>query len=692
MKAIDRNFIGLPWKAGGRSFEGVDCVGLAWLWLIGPGDKSFAPPKSSRSKRAADVLQAHCKPGEMARGDVVLFSKRGRICHVAICLGEGKLLHSVRCGSRVDNGPTLLARSGYQLAGVIEGNNIEAVAAVLADKRLGEPSTIALLVISILLSAVSALMAPSLAGFKSKNGRYGENALITQRSPEIPLPDLLGQVVVAGNGVYQQLPDKGSVSEPQKWNQVIVLSSGPVDLIDSTTGIRIKGVDYSDASLFAGTNDGMALNPAQTKAEAVTGTISSDTLVPSISIYDGAHAISVPVDIRASYDRTFPLYGFSGSAYLVLRLINGTTFANFNVTARVRGRKLRTFNTSGFIVSTATAEALGTGDSVTVRFKLAFDDIVAVSSLTVGATSYTEISASSQSGNIYALNRTKGYVEFLTAPGASAITITYTYYARAWSQNPAAMVVYVLTENLRGRGFDAGRINWAAMVAARDYFDETVTWANGNGVTSAVRYAANYAIDDRKPITDHLRAILEACNSMLFLSNGQFVLKPRTAESSVFSFDTSNILVTDDGESTLEVTPEDRSGKPNRVRLFYHSDENLNAESDTPADDEDDQQSRSARLGNNGIVPKDLKLVAVTSLPQSERLGEMFVREQTGGKRVLKWTANIQGLALQPMDVVDVTHPILETPMEVRIDELEHDEQDRLVITAREYVESAVDL
>lgn len=695
MNAADRKYIGLPWQAGGRSRAGVDCVGLAWLWLTKEGGLNFPAPESERNKRCGEVLQARCKQSAWERGDLVFFKKRGHIVHVAVHLGEGKLLHILNgYESRVDNGMKLLERAGCYFAGVIDRRDVEGMVAAMADPWLGSPGTIILLIVSIALSAISALMTPSLSGFKSKNGRYGAGALVTQRNPEVPLPDILGQVVVAGNGVYQQLPDRsGTTSNPQKWNQVIVLASGPITEFDANTGLRIKGVDYSDKYFFDGTNvDGIFLSPAQTKAEAVTGSINSDSNVPSLTLYDGTHDISVPVDVRAQYDRGFPIYGFSGTAYLVLRAMHATTFANLNFTVRVKGRALRTFDEDGFIVNSVSSENAGTGDGVTVRFKLDFEDIVAVSAVTAGATSYTEISASNQSGDIFSVNRTKGYIEFITAPASGTISVSYTYYDRAWSNNPAVQVAYLLTENRRGRGFDASRIDWVAMVAARDYFDETVSWTNGGGVTSEARYVSNYAIDDRKPIVDHLRSVLDACNAMLFLSNGKFVLRPRTAEASVFSFDTSNILVGDEGESSLEVTYEDRSGKPNRAKLFYHSDENLNAESDTPADDEDNQNARSARLGNGGVVDRDLKLPAVTTLTQAERLGEMYVREQTGGNRVLKWTANIRGLALQPMDVVEVTHPALEGALDVRIEELEHDENDRLVITAREYVPSAVDL
>lgn len=699
MHASDRNYLGLPWQDGGRTFAGVDCVGLAWLWLRENKFVTGSAPKSDRSKSAATVLQGSCRkaaPEAWERGDVVFFAdKTGRLAHVAIYLGSRRLLHILTgCTSRVDTGTELLRRLGLKPAGAVSPENVPALAEALADPALGDANTIVLLVVALALSAASALLAPSLSGFKSRYGAYGDAALLTQRNTEIPLPDVLGEMVVAGNNVYQELPDKGAaVSDPQKWNQVIVLASGPVSLIDSNTGIRIKGVDYSDTGFFNGTNDGMALNPDQDKDNAVTGTISPDSNVPSLTLYDGAHGITVPVDIRASYDRTFPVSGFPGCAYIVFRFMDSTKFSNFNLTCRIQGRKCRTFDADGFVTATASAESLADADGSKVRFKLAQTDIVSVASVTVNGTSYSEISASAQTGNVYQLNRTKGFLEFITAPAAAAtILITYDYYVRAWSDNPAMHIIYLLTESLRGRGFDENRIDWASAVDARDYYDESITWHTSNGAVTGVRFKTDYAVDDRKPIQEHLQALLDGCNSILFLSAGKLFLKPKKDEATVFAFDDTNIVVDADGSSTFVVEYEDRATKANRIRVFYHSEDTLNAETEAKADDEDNQIAREARIGNDGVVEKNLKLPAVTNQSQAERLADIFVRDQTGGNRILKWKTNIKGIPLQPGDLVTVDVAVLTSPVTVRIESFEFDEEDRMEISGREFVAAAVSI
>ena len=701
MSLDDEFFVNLPWKEGGRTLSGgVDCVGLAWLWLREncPGFHGDCP-KSDKSVDLEALLQGRFKKDEMMRGDVVFFreKKSGKILHVGIWLGENRLLHILYGGtSRIENGFKLCERVGLTAIGAVSSSNVELIGAALADKNLGGWPVVIGIALSLLLSVASSFLMSTASGFRNKFGQYGPNALITQKNPEIPLPDMLGRVVRAGNSVYQQLADRNANTTAANavWNQVVVLGSGPVNLIDYLTGLQINGTTFQDSSFYSGSNViGLFVNPTQDQANAVTGTIYSNSNVPSVTLYNGHHDISVPVDVRASWDRNFPVYGMSGCAYLAFRLFDSSKFSGFNLSCFVKGRNCRTYNSSGFITATATSEAVGTGDGTTVRFKLANWDSQSLTSLTVGGATYTPISATNQSGNVFQLNLTKGFVEFTTAPAAAAaIVATYNYYVRAWTQNPADHLVYLLTENGRGKGFPGDRISWADFVAAQTYYNATVTWADAYGTFTGARYVTNYSLDDRKSIQDHMQAILDGCNSSLFLSGGLFVLRPRQAAGGgdpVFSFDSTNLVVESSGDSSFVAELMDRATKPNRIKIFYHDDNAYQAESETDSDDEDNQLQRAARVGNQGVVEQQLKLPAVTNLQQAERLAETFVAEQTGSVWILTWKTTIKGLALQPGDLVNVTHPSLPATMMVRIETIDHDDQDRLLFTGSQYAAQA---
>jgi hypothetical protein len=690
MKSSDNKYVGLPWKDGGRDFHGVDCVGLAALWLKEHHGFEVPPPDSQQDGEATEILKGRTfDAAKLERGDVVFFAnKAGTIRHVAIWLGDGKNLHIVKgFAARVDTGFRLHQRCGNHPVAALKPHEAELLAKVLADGAVRWEFAI-MAVISIALSVISALLMPRLARSGNKYGRYGFDSLITQTSTEIPLPDLLGAVVVAGNSPYTQPSDKSlsATATSQRANRVVVFASGPVEGVDfELVGIKINGLSYTDAYFRNGSKiDGFIYDPEQTKAMACDGTFDSDTYVPSLTFYDGTHDISVPVDVRADYDRNFPVYGFSGCCYAVFRLIDSSKFSQLNITTKLKGRKFRTFDADGFIETTVTSEAVGTGDASTRRFKLDFDDIKSVSAVTVNGVSWTELSASNQTGNVFAVNRLKGFLEFPdNIPGSThAIVATYIYYPRIWTQNPASHLLYLLTEIGRGNGYDASKINFETFVEAADYFDETVDWVNSNGVTSGPRYTTNYAVDFRKPIQEHMRALLDACRSVIFVSGGQFVLKPIQADASVFSFDTSNIVK--DSFSSLLV---DRAEAPNRIKAFYHSSDTYQAETEAVREDTADQFARETRAGNGGVVEENLKFPAVDNQSQAERLAEIYLRSQINSRWRCSLKTTVQGLALEVGDVVDITHPSQPTwaAKLFRVEDTKLDEDDRLELQLSEY-------
>jgi cell wall-associated NlpC family hydrolase len=690
MKPTDKPYLNLPWKDGGRTRAGVDCVGLAVLWLEAHFNFRAPVPADRPAGRATELLRdRNFHPAQLERGDVVFLADRaGQIRHVGVWLGGGKLLHTLRgFSSRADNGFTLVQRLGLKPVAAVKPEEAEVLSEALADQQVGDVTTAVYFAISVALSVASALLMPKLARFGNKYGRYGFDALVTQTSTEIPLPDVLGAVVLAGNSPYTQLSDKNvsATATAQRANKIIIFSSAEAEGLDlDRVSLTINGLSYSD-KYWKNTAAvvGFVLDPEQTKAEAHTGTVQGQTNCPSISFYPGAPGTSVPVDIRASYDRTFPIYGFNGCCYAVFRLIDSTKFPQFNVTVRIKGRKCRTFDASGFVTSNEVYSEAADGTSV--RFDLGGQEIKQINSVEVDSNAFTEMSAANQTGDVYSVNRTRGYVEFLTAPTAALVVdVDYDIYVRDWSENPAALILYLLTENGRGCGFDESMIDFASFVAARDYYDQSITWYNSNGVNTGKRYTANYAVDFRKPVQEHLRALLEACRSVLFLSNGQFVLKAIRDGSSVFSFDEDNIL-RDSFVSELL----DRAERPNRIKAFYHSADTYNAETEVMREDAADQAERESRAGNGGVVEENLKFPAVDNQSQAERLAELHLRGQVAARWACSFKTTIQGIALEVGDVVDVTHSSQPTwaAKLFRVESTALGEDDRLELELGEYFE-----
>jgi hypothetical protein len=210
------------------------------------------------------------------------------------------------------------------------------------------------------------------------------------------------------------------------------------------------------------------------------------------------------------------------------------------------------------------------------------------------------------------------------------------------------------------------------------------------GTFTQPRYQTNYSIDERKAIQDHIQAILDGCNTMLFCSNGQFIMQARQAQSSVFSFNTSNILLDTNGSSTFQSELTDRSGKPNRFHFFFQSSNSFNAETEVIVEDTFNQQQRAPRLGNGGIVEENFKYPAVTNQQQAEFLANMLLREGLDSNYLYSWKTSVKALAIQPGDLVDVTHPSIPGITKyLRVESIDQDENDYLSFTASEYAPAA---
>jgi hypothetical protein len=510
------------------------------------------------------------------------------------------------------------------------------------------------------------------------------------------LPDLLGGLHLAGNAVYQTPVDKTqTISDPnrQKINRVIIFSNGPAS---GFSELRINGLPSHSRAYSGDTTvlGGFQVSPG-TVAKAVDGDYSPlSGLWSSFDSYLGTHDISVPADIRASYDRDFPVYGFAGSAYIVLRFIDSTKFqSGLNATVFAIGHSVRTFNASGFITNTVVSESLAGADGTKVRFKLAQSDVKSITSITVNGTSFSELSATNQVGNIYHLNKTKGYVEFLSPPSAGAtILVTYIYYVRSFSSKPAEQLAYLLTEVLRGKGMDESKINWPSFADLLSYCQETITWNSGSrGPLTGERFISNYVLDARKPLIDHIEPLLNACHAGLFISGGKFCVRARKPGTSVFSFNETNILVDKSGRSLFSSEQIDRAERPNRVHVLFRSAQTFSAETSVMADDVASQEERAPRIGNDGVVEEFLNYPAVSDEGQAERLAQTVLVEEVAIVWAIELKTTIKGLALEPFDIIDVTH--LSQPNWLgklfRIESITQDEEDYIVIKATEYIEHA---
>lgn len=702
----------VPWKPCGRTREGADCVGMVILYAATLGIEIPPFDRTPYGVRAADFQSCLDPLGDIKEpGYCILFANpQGKLFHCAVTTKEGRFLHATYGGARLDPNLVLMQRIGLTPVGKVPLADTERLTRALRESGVGWVAAI-LIAIAVVSLVASVLLMPKLGNNVGTPGRYGFDGLETTATGEVPVPDLLGKTWLAGNLIYNEMSDQNqAVSTPsaQVASHIVAFASGPLtDFGFATYEFRLNGYGWDNSYWFYDGSTGVSgfkVNPTQDKANAVLGNIGSETSMPSVTVYDGS-AITPPVDVRAQYIRTAPLYGFKGLGYAYFRLFDSTKYGSFNLLCRITGRAVRQFTTAGWVRTTVTNEAVGTGDGATVLWPLAHRDIEAVSAVTVGGTTYTLLSATNQGSQTYWLNKTYGYLQFTTAPASSAaIVCSYDYFPRAFTQDPASHIAYLLTELYRGKGLPETKIDWQSFVDAQTYFADTLTtpdiWNsivydnayNSTGGAfdplvatppdSGSRYTTNYVLDARQSVLDHLKALTDACASSLVLAGGLIKLKTTQPGTSIASFNASNIL-----EKTFQAELLDRTDRANRLVCTYRDASLFSAQVAVHVDDALDQQSRLGIAGNGGVIEQALSFPAVDSPSQAFRLGSQTVTELTQVHWQGKFTTTLIGLPLEPGDIIDITYPSMPTWQAklARVDQIDHDAQDRLVVSWSEY-------
>lgn len=208
---------------------------------------------------------------------------------------------------------------------------------------------------------------------------------------------------------------------------------------------------------------------------------------------------------------------------------------------------------------------------------------------------------------------------------------------------------------------------------AADYCDEEISFLDASGaVIKAKRFELNMVIDQKNNALDWLQEILANFQGYLTLTNGKFKLHIEQQTDIAYKFN-------DDNCSDLSVTPLSLNDTPNKYVVKIIDPRNNWSTVACNVEDYADQKERQK------IITKEVNLNGTTSQYQALRLARFYRDQNLACPLTLSWKTGINGMHLEPGDVVTVSYHGVFTELPVRITEIKQDDDGKFDITGRQY-------
>lgn len=229
---------------------------------------------------------------------------------------------------------------------------------------------------------------------------------------------------------------------------------------------------------------------------------------------------AVDPDLNAAFPTQWPPSSKGlGIAYLMLKLkFDPEIFSSGipNVTVMVRGAKVNDLrsavtiqsmtNATPVVVTTSAAHGLTTGDRVTIY--------------TAEGQSQGFTTPVTGIFTVTVTNSTTFSLTGTTAPGGTYTALTARMVKAAYSTNPIACALDVLTSPLYGLGASlSDEVNQGAFAAEANYCDELI---NKNGANTDLRFTANGFLDVGQSVQENLRQLMTSCRANLVYEGGRY--------------------------------------------------------------------------------------------------------------------------------------------------------------------------
>lgn len=214
----------------------------------------------------------------------------------------------------------------------------------------------------------------------------------------------------------------------------------------------------------------------------------------------------------------------------------------------------------------------------------------------------------------------------------------------AYSANPALAVYDYLTDSVYGKGLLAADIGAQSFIDAANYCDTTMEESIGSGVNIPY-FECNSYLDTANTLAENLRSLLVGFRAHLPFVGGKYELVIEKDETSVFTFDESNIIGGwSFGGTSKRLTL-------NTVKVVF-----VNPEKNWQSDMATSQSLAYLAEDNDIELLKEINLPTETNAYRAAAIAATYLKKSRQGISA-SFTADMQALKTQVGDVVQITHP-----------------------------------
>lgn len=244
-----------------------------------------------------------------------------------------------------------------------------------------------------------------------------------------------------------------------------------------------------------------------------------------------------------------------------------------------------------------------------------------------------------------------------------------------YSTNPAMCLRdFMLSERYGlGRWIKADDLDDDSWAKAADYCDEEISFLDASGaIIKAKRFELNMVIDQKNDAIEWLKEILANFQGYLTLTNGKFKLHIEQQSEICYKFNDDNCF-------ELSVAPLSLTDTPNKYDVKIIDPRNNWSTVSCIVEDYADQKERQK------IITKEVNLNGTTSQYQALRLARFYRDQNLACPLNVSFKTGMQGMHLEPGDVVAISYHGVFTELPVRITEIKQDDDGKFNITGRQY-------